>query len=97
MAARNRMRSCCALEHGTGGFRHGELHQPRLLGGVDDNHLPTPFAAVLQHVDEAGVVGRRIGANYEDKVGACQIFQFDRGRVPLPIVVARPSLVAWWQ
>src|SRR5690606_36169459 len=42
-----------ALDHGGWRLGNRELDEARLLGRVDDNHLPPTLAAVLEHVDEA--------------------------------------------
>src|SRR5690606_26035811 len=69
-----------AGQHRAGAFRHGEPHQARLPGRVDDDDVAAAVAAVLQHVDEAGVVGGRIGADDEDQVGAGQVLElYGRG------------------
>ncbi len=66
-----------ACQHRARALGHGEPDQPRLLGRVDDDHVAAAVAAMLEHVDEAGMVRRRIGADDEDQVGAGQVLELD--------------------
>ena len=52
---------------------------PGSLRRIDDDDVAAPVAAMLQHVDEARMVGARVGADDEDQVGAGQVLELDRG------------------
>ena len=71
-------------------------HQAGFDDRVDDDHFAAAAADVHQRAHQPRVIAGRVAADDEHQ-SACSRSSSSTVAVPLPVTLARPTPLAWWQ
>src|SRR3954468_20379300 len=76
--------------------RHIESYEASFDDRIDRDHFPAAPANAEQGAHQPRVVAGWVAADDKHTVRVFQVFKFNRA-VPLPVTLARPTPLAWWQ